>query len=224
MVLMKKHLQEVSNRIKVTGNTVPDVRRAFRKPYSFSHLPFKEQLVVWEYIWKNASDWRVKTQPFFFCEKYAVKEVNAAHAWNTLKYWQDQVSDWAFCDSLSKIFTKHLELFPKEVYDQLKKWNKHQDPWKRRQSVVSLLYYTRTKKRILPFKSILPLVANLLHDKEYYVQKGVGWSLRELYNAYPEETYAYLLKNIENISGIAFSAATEKLDPKQKQALKAKRI
>lgn len=219
-MVFTKSLYEVETRIKQSGNTIPAVRIAFRKGYSFSHLPFEEQLIIWEFIWKKAGNFRVKTQAFFYCEKFAVKEQHGKHAWKVLKHWQDQVDDWAFCDSLSKIYTKHLEFFPEEVYPQLVKWNSDKDLWKRRQSVVSLLYYARTKRIHLPFSKILPLINNLLHDKEYYVQKGVGWSLRELYNVYPEKAFDWMKKNIKSISAIAFSAATEKLNAKQKKILK----
>ncbi len=217
---MQHYYYEVRGRILKSGQTIPDVRSAFKKGYSFSNLPFKEQLIIWEYIWKNNNNWRVKTQPFFYCEKHAVMEKNSKHAWKILKKWQNEVSDWSFCDSLSKIYTKHLEYFPEEVYAQLKKWNTDKDPWKRRQSVISLLYYTRTKKKVLPFDQILPLIEKLLDDKEYYVQKGVGWSLRELYNAYPQKTFGWMQKNIHKVSGIAFSSASEKLSIKQKSELK----
>jgi 3-methyladenine DNA glycosylase AlkD len=220
---MKNYLHEVSERIAKSGNTIPAVRSAFKKGYSFSHLPFEEQLLVWEFIWKTTDNWRVKTQPFFYCERYAMKEQHASAAWHALKHWQNHVSDWPFCDGLSNIYTRHLEFFPDEVFAQLKKWNKDKDLWKRRQSIVSLLYYARTKKKYLSFSQILPLIENLLHDKEYYVQKGVGWSLRELYNVYPGKTFTWMKQNIRSISAIAFSAATEKVTVKEKSILKALR-
>jgi 3-methyladenine DNA glycosylase AlkD len=217
---MQSYLSEVIQRLNSLGGTVPVLRKAYQQKYSFSSLPFREQLIIWEFIWKNAPTWQVKTQAFFFCEAHAVKEQNAAHAWKALRHWQNDVADWSFCDSLSKIYTKHLELFPEEVYAQLVKWNRDRDLWKRRQSIVSLLYYTRTKKKILPYEKIQPLIHSLLDDHEYYVQKSVGWSLRELYNAYPEKTFNYMQRNVARISSIAFSAATEKLDAKSKKILK----
>jgi len=215
--------KEVEQRINKSSTTIPALRSSFKKGYSFSGLPFKEQLIIWEYIWKNAPTYRIKTQAFFYCEMHATKEKNSSHAWDVLKHWQDQVNDWSFCDALSKIYTKHLEFFPAEVYAQLKKWNTDKDLWKRRQSIVSLLYYSRTKKKTLPYNEILPLIDNLRYDEEYYVQKGVGWSLRELYNVYPTKTFDYLQKNIKSISATAFSAATEKVSVKEKNLLKALR-
>ncbi|HXB40108.1 MAG TPA: DNA alkylation repair protein [Bacteroidia bacterium] len=213
-------LSEVRTQVNAGMKTVPGLRNSFKKGYSFSKLEFEEQLMIWEYVWKNASDFHVKTQPFFYCEKHAAKEEHSKHGWKVLKHWQNEVNDWAFCDSLSKIYTRHLEFFPEEVYAQLVKWNKDKDLWKRRQSIVSLLYYSRTKKIHLSFNKIIPLINNLLHDEEYYVQKGVGWSLRELHNVYPEKTFEWVRKNIKSISAVAFSAATEKLETKRKNILK----
>lgn len=220
--LVKVYTNEVATRV-ASCRTVPQLRAAYKKQYSFSKLPFGEQLFAWDAIWKQESNYKIKIQAFFFCEQHATKKPNAALAWNTLKHWQNNVDDWTYCDSLSKIFTKHLEVFPAEVFAQLKEWNAHNDLWKRRQSIVSLLYYTRTKKTILPYNKIQPLIHNLLNDEEYYVQKGVGWSLRELYNAYPDQTFEYFRKNIKDISAIAFSAATEKLNTSQKNLLKSLR-
>jgi len=101
---------------------------------------------------------------------------------------------------------------PNEVYVRLKEWNRDENLWKRRQSVVSLLYYSRTKKQHLPFNDIKQLIMPLLPDKEYYVQKGVGWALRELYTVYPEQALPWLKQNIKQISSIAFAIAIEKMD------------
>jgi 3-methyladenine DNA glycosylase AlkD len=101
---------------------------------------------------------------------------------------------------------------PDDVYGQLEQWNTDESLWKRRQSVVSLLYYSRTKKSFLPFNKLERLITPLIGDKEYYVQKGVGWTLRELHNVYPDESRAYFKKHIRSLSSIAFSTAIEKMD------------
>jgi len=63
----------------------------------------------------------------------------------------------------------------------------------------------------------------LLADGEYYVQKGVGWALRELRNVYPKEAHAYLLKHIRTVSPIAFTIAIEKVGEAERAKLKALR-
>ncbi len=50
-----------------------------------------------------------------------------------------------------------------------------------------------------------------MHNEHYYVQKAVGWALREIYNIYPVKCLSYQHKNLAAISAITYSAATEKL-------------
>ena len=103
---------------------------------------------------------------------------------------------------------------------QLEQWNKSTNLWNRRQSLVSLLYFSRTKKVVLPYNTLINFIDSLINDQEYYVQKAIGWSLKELYNVYPKETLQYLNENIKRVSAIAFTAATEKLKKEDKERLK----
>ena len=143
--------------------------------------------------------------------------------WNTSIAWQELVTDWSFCDSLAKINTRVLDTMPEEVYAVLQDWNTHPDLWKRRQSVVSLLYFSRTKKEYLPYRQIEVLVRKLLDDAEYYVQKGVGWTLREMHTVYPVETMEFLKRNIAQVKPIAFTISIEKMSAIEKEVLKAGR-
>lgn len=214
------YIKEVSARLSKLPTVVPHHRNASRAGFSFSGLSFEEQLAIWDKVWKNADSFWLRLQAFFFLEKYIDKKDLHEKIWKTIVTWQDYVTDWSLHDCLSKIFTKLLETHSDPVYKQFEKWNKSKDLWKRRQSVVSLLYYTRTKKAILPFEKITALITPLLNDKEYYVQKGVGWTLRELYNAYPKQALAYFRQQIHHISAIAFTAAMEKMEPAEKEKLK----
>ncbi len=217
---MKAHLKEVTDRINNTDSAIPAQRAAFKNGYSFSKEIFETQLPKWDYIWKHSNNFRAQIHAYFFLEQYVKRKELHAQVWATSVSWQEEVNDWPLCDSLSKLNTKVLETYPAEVYKQLEAWNKHEDLWKRRQSVVSLLYYSRTKKVYIPFKKIEALVAPLLGDKEYYVQKGVGWTLREMYNVYPTETLSFLQQHIKEISAIAFTISIEKLDESKKDQLK----
>ena len=88
---------------------------------------------------------------------------------------------------------------------------------------MALLYYAKTKRSHLPFTTVKNFVESLLNDKEYFVQKAVGWCLRECYNVYPELTYKFAADNFDKISSTAFSAACEKMTEKEKTTLKQKR-
>lgn len=215
------YLQEIRAHIATIRGDVPTHRRESKRVYSFSGLPFAEQLAIWDLIWQTENNFWFRLHAFFFLERHVKKEAELKEMWPVIAGWQDQVDDWGLCDALAKIYTKILVVLPQEVYKQLKKWNTDENLWKRRQSLVSLLYYSRTKKQHPSFDQVRQLVARLLPDKEYYVQKGVGWTLRELHTVYPAETLAWLKRDIKLLSSIAFTIAIEKMDTATVNELKA---
>ncbi len=140
-----------------------------------------------------------------------------------MKAWANRVENWEHADALGYLYSVLLESFEHLVYPQLKKWNKDASPWKRRLSIVPLIYYATPTRKAPPAQRILPLVENLLSDRDPYVQKAVGWTLRECETLYPEKTFAFLKKHIRDLVPISFSYATERLSPSQKIALKKMR-
>jgi hypothetical protein len=214
-------LQEIRSHINRLRGNVPLHRRESRRRYSFSGLPFTEQLAIWDELWRNENGFWLRLHAFFFLERHLKKELELREMWPVIVHWQEQVDDWGLCDALAKVYTKILVVAPDEVYAQLQQWNRDGNLWKRRQSVVSLLYYSRTKKQYLPFDDIESLITPLLSDKEYYVQKGVGWALRELHTVYPDQTLLWLKVHIKLLSSIAFTIAIEKMDAVTVQELKA---
>lgn len=213
-------LQEALLHIRAVRGSVPTHRKESKRVYSFSNKPFSEQLQIWDEIWRHTSDFWVRLHAYFFLERHLKKESELLEMWPVIVNWQDQIDDWGLCDALAKIYTKILVVAPGMVYSQLQQWNRDENLWKRRQSVVSLLYYSRTKKHHPSFDEVEQLVSPLLADKEYYVQKGVGWTLREMRNVYPKETLAWLKAHVKQISPIAFTISIEKLDVESVNELK----
>jgi 3-methyladenine DNA glycosylase AlkD len=218
-----EEIKEVLDHLRSIGGPVPLHRKESKRPYSFSKWPFAEQLAVWDMLWRNQGGFWIRVHAFFFLERHMKKEAQLREMWPVIVGWQNKVDDWGLCDSLSKIYTRILEIMPVEVYAQLQLWNTGPDLWKRRQSLVSLLYYSRTKKSYLPYDKLEPLILPLLTDKEYYVQKGVGWTLRELHNVYPAEALSFFKAHVKTLSSIHFSTAIEKLGAETVTELKAMR-
>jgi 3-methyladenine DNA glycosylase AlkD len=212
MTTYQQQADEIKTHLGSFSGSIPVHRRESKRVYSFSKLPFSEQLAIWDHIWRTHSGFYPRLHAYFFLERHLKKENELLEMWPVIVNWQDEVDDWPLCDALAKVYTRILEVLPAEVYAQLKEWNTDADQWKRRQSVVSLLYYSRTKRRYLSFEQITALITPLLGDKEYYVQKAVGWTLRELHNVYPEQALEYLKQHVKQISGMALTTAVEKMD------------
>lgn len=157
--------------------------------------------------------------------EYNFKKADKKKLFKTMTPWVNHVDNWGHSDGLSKLYTRFLEIdeHKEQFLELLNHWNKNKNPWKRRQSMVALLYYARTKNEHLPFKTIISLVSTQLQAQEYYVQKGLGWTLRESYNVYPDLTYKFVFDNFHKVSPVAFTAAIEKMSVKEKNILKQKR-
>ena len=209
----------LGTKMRCLGLRMPDQRRLFRQGYSFTTGRLPDQAQAWDEVWRRAKLWETRSQACFFLDR-AKRETDLAALFSCACGWVDTVDNWAHSDSLSSFFVRLLDWQPETVYPVLANWNVSADAWKRRQSVVSLVVRARSRRTPLAAQQILPLVENLLDDSDHLVQRGVGWTLREAHQLYPEETSTFVRGNATRLSSIAFSAATEKYDKGGREALK----
>ncbi len=199
---------------------VPLVRGELKKPYSFVGTSRESDLRIWDYAWNNSEWYEVMHLAVYFYQGRTITPAECV----TIQSWVDRCFCWEHSDGLSKIFADALENDPDAMLPVLQRWNSAASLWKRRQSLVGLIEYASKRKRVLPVELMLPLVENLLNDEEYYVQKGLGWTLRELYTLYPEATFRFMDEHLHAISPTAYSAATAKLDKTARTEFKRRRV
>jgi 3-methyladenine DNA glycosylase AlkD len=212
----------MNSKLEFYGLSVPVQRLIASNGFSFFGCTQPKILETWDYIWHQSKYFEVLSQALiYYGDRRRRQELIAV--WPTLSKWSERIENWAHSDSLSSIYVQILELAPKLVFPTLQRWNKSPKPWLRRQSIVSILYYSSARKIVLPFRRISPLVKNLIHDEHYYVQKGVGWTLRELTSVHPREAFEFLVEHAPVIHPAAFSAAMEKLPAAKVAQIKRKR-
>lgn len=86
---------------------------------------------------------------------------------------------WSKIDSYTATLLRDV-LFqhPDEFINLVRRWNQAEDLWLRRASVV---LFTRKVAKSGQFNDVaLEFCENLLYDPEVLVQKGVGWSLKDM--------------------------------------------
>ena len=204
------------------GLPVPTQRTALRGRYSFSKLPVAEQLPIWDAVWRRGHYYETKCQALYYCAALRRRD-DLVRAWPIVLSWIDLVDNWDSSDELSAIYSRILEVLPEEVYPVLCRWNRSKNPWERRQSLLALLYYSRSRCSVLPAAKVFPLIERLVDDKDRFVQKALGWTLREALAPYPEETAAFIEKYAMRLSAIAFAEAASKLPPAARARLKTVR-
>jgi 3-methyladenine DNA glycosylase AlkD len=88
----------------------------------------------------------------------------------THKSWWDSVDH---CSSaLSSVYFKK---FPEKKLTAAKKWNQSDNIWLQRSSILFQLKYKQETDTKLLFDFIL----HCSHSKEFFIQKAIGWALRE---------------------------------------------
>ncbi len=214
----------IGTSLNVLGLASKDQIDAHKNGFSFYREQKEETFLILNDIYKESNCFEAKNIAYIFLDKNH-KHISLQTQLNILPEWVKYVDNWAHSDGLSKYISKLVEHHSTEEYilSIIKKWNNSENLWERRQSLVSLYYYARTKSKHISFELTQELVFPLLKDKEYYVQKAVGWTLRESYNVYPHQTFKFIEQNIKNISPTAFTTCLEKMTEAEKKILKEKR-
>jgi 3-methyladenine DNA glycosylase AlkD len=218
---LKKYIGTNLNVIGMVSKAQVDVHK---KGFSFYSEHKEKTFLIYHDVYVQSNIFEAKNLAFIFLDKHH-KHIPLKTQLKTLPKWVKQVDNWAHSDNLSKYLTRIIEDkgTQQEMLSIIKKWNTSKNLWERRQSLVALYYYARTKKEQVSFELTQQLILPLLKDKEYFVQKAVGWTLRESYNVYPKETYNLIEEHIKNITPTAFTTCLEKMTEKQKITLKLKR-
>jgi hypothetical protein len=189
------------------GLSVPTHRTTAAAKFSFSHLSDEEQWSRWIKIWRGSEVYDVKSVAMVWLAAPRRRKLR-------LEYWRDIVSmavdidNWAHSDSLSALLAEILEQRP-QLLAQYRKWNRAKNPWLRRQSIVGLYCYARLRKKKLPATTALSLIKPLLKDPHFYVQRGVGWTLREVDRVDSRKQRAFVRKHLRDISSTAWFATSE---------------
>lgn len=189
--------------------------KTFKKTPAESYS--EELLNDMQALWFESQIWEAKMFSLYWLikqkDEFLVKNAKAILKWVHI------VDNWAHSDAYCSVVARMDDAAPALLQPTLIAWNKNKNSWLRRCSMVSLYYYSRQRTNHASFKLAAQLVNPHFEAPEYYVQKAVGWTIREMYNVYPDETLRYIKLNNPKLSSIAWVAASEKLPPQVKKPL-----
>lgn len=188
------------------GIRFPALRQRVKEGFSFYDLPEDRVLAIWDRLWRTSPCGDVLFAAIEYYAPLVRRRVSPSY-WPVMRAWHERVDNWCHSDGLSSLYSWILASDPDAVYPQLKRWNRAQDQWLRRISLVSLIHYSGKNAVFVPLDRALPLVTTCLQDEREYVQNAVGWVLREMGRAYPKPVSAYVEKHIATISPVALRRA-----------------
>lgn len=122
----------------------------------------------------------------------------------TTKSWWDTV-DW-----IAKLVGIFFQMHPKLIVPVTERWMASGNIWLQRVSIIFQLAYKEKTDNALMFTYILQVAGS----KEFFLQKGAGWALRQYSRTDPEAVTAFVLKHEKQLAGLTKREALRLLKPK----------
>lgn len=184
-----------------------EIRRSAQKSWIDSLKTIEDRTLRWLLIralWeKEERDYQhtaidlMNTWPKkFYSEEDAVE----------LEWLLDQKSWWDSVDSIaSNYLGKWALLFPEKARETFEKWRYHESFWLQRSCLIYQLKY----KDAVDSVYLENLIQQMNSNKEFFIQKAIGWSLRQLSKYNPDDVVRILGNN--PIKGLALREASKYL-------------
>ncbi len=115
---------------------------------------------------------------------------------------------WDITDSIAPNHIGYLlKLHNTEMTEILKLWVHHDNMWIRRSAILSQLKFkSNTDTEFLEYS-----VINTMHEKEFFIQKAIGWILREYSKTNSEFVYKFIERNKNSLSKLSIREGSKYL-------------
>ena len=195
---MSKYMQDKYRFIGVRGATRTEI---YKKYFPEAR---KSKAIDWDFI-ENC--WNKEEREFQYVVVYYLKAMQKflkREDISRLKYLIVTKSWWDTVDLLAKVVGSLVIRI--EGYDQIMlEWSKDSNIWLKR---VAILYQLSLKDKV--DEIILDkILVNNLGDNEFFINKAVGWALRDYSKFNPEWVREFIKKNKDNMANLSIREASK---------------
>lgn len=169
-------------------------RRAIQQPFFIKqNLPDKSKLnSIVKILWKKPQrDYQYFSQElaFKYVKQLEQKDIKLFEYMVTHKSWWDTVDFIA-----AKLMGAYFKTFPEQKDKYVKKWLKSNNIWLQRSGLLFQLKY----KNDLDTQLLSSIINSLLGSKEFFINKAIGWILREYGKTNPKWVVEFVNKTVLN--------------------------
>ena len=195
---MSKYMQDKFRFLGVRATTRTEI---YKKYFPDTR---KTKIIDWDFV---ESCWNKEEREFQYVVVYYLKAMQKflkREDISRLKYLIVTKSWWDTVDLLAKVIGSLVIRI--EGYDQIMlEWSKDSNIWLKR---VAILYQLSLKEKV--DKQILEriLVGNL-GDSEFFINKAIGWALRDYSKYNPEWVREFIKKNKDNMANLSIREASK---------------
>ena len=195
---MSKYMQDKFRFLGIRGATRTEI---YKKYFPDAR---KTKIIDWDFV---ESCWNKEEREFQYVVVYYLKAMQKflkREDISKLKYLIVTKSWWDTVDLLSKVIGSLVIRI--EGYDQIMlEWSKDSNIWLRR---VAILYQLSLKDKV--DEIILDkILVNNLGDNEFFINKAVGWALRDYSKYNPEWVREFIKKNKDNMANLSIREASK---------------
>ncbi|SJZ82805.1 DNA alkylation repair protein [Selenihalanaerobacter shriftii] len=182
--------QYMRNKFDFFGIKAQERRKATREFMRKDNRPsYNEVDIVVKKLW-NLSEREYQYFANELLERYE-KEFTKEIV-NLFEYMITHKSWWDTIDRISKkLVGNYFKLFPKERDKYIKKWVDSDNIWLQRTTLLFQLSY----KENTDVELLFDLIKQLKEIDEFFIQKAIGWSLREYSKIEPRIVRQFISKN-----------------------------
>ena len=195
---MSKYMQDKFRFLGVRGATRTEI---YKKYFPDAR---KTKTIDWDFV-ENC--WNKEEREFQYVVVYYLKAMQKflkREDISRLKYLIVTKSWWDTVDLLAKVVGSLV--IGIEGYDQIMlEWSKDSNIWLKR---VAILYQLSLKDKV--DEIILDkILVNNLGDNEFFINKAVGWALRDYSKFNPEWVREFIKKNKDNMANLSIREASK---------------
>ena len=195
---MSKYMQDKFRFLGVRGATRTEI---YKKYFPDAR---KTKTIDWDFV---ESCWNKEEREFQYVVVYylkAMKKFLKREDISKLKYLIVTKSWWDTVDLLAKVVGSLVIRI--EGYDQIMlEWSKDSNMWLKR---VAILYQLSLKEKV--DEIILDkILVNNLGDSEFFINKAIGWALRDYSKYNPEWVKEFIRKNKDNMANLSIREASK---------------
>ena len=195
---MSKYMQDKFRFLGVRGATRTEI---YKKYFPDAR---KTKTIDWDFV-ENC--WNKEEREFQYAVVYYLKAMQKflkREDISKLKYLIVTKSWWDTVDLLAKVIGSLVIRI--EGYDKIMlEWSKDSNIWLKR---VAILYQLSLKDKV--DEIILDkILVNNLGDNEFFINKAIGWALRDYSKFNPEWVREFIKKNKDNMANLSIREASK---------------
>ena len=176
------------------GVALPNMDVAIRK--TLGDLAHDDALELCRRLWR-APVWDLKIVAGRILGRRSVAP--GAEVWRFVTERLADLDGWAAADNFAPAASRCLIADPGRV-DAVETWIESPHLWTRRAALVFTLPWTKEKRDP---ERMLGWAARLADDPEWFIQKAIGWWLRELSKRDPDRVRRFLAEHGGRLKGVA---------------------